>query len=121
MVQTYKQKFNKKYGQPLKKSNSLKDISRLTGYEMKGLKIIFDKGIGAYKTNPGSVRPQVTSPEQWAYARVYASVNPSSKAYKIDKIHLKKKAIRSKVPKGSHRMPDGTIMKDKDMKKKTSY
>jgi len=25
-----------------------------------------------------------------------------------------------KVPKGSHRMPDGSIMKDKDMKKKKS-
>jgi len=28
------------------------------------------RGIGAYKTNPGSVRPGVTSPEQWAFARV---------------------------------------------------
>lgn len=25
---------------------------------------------------------------------------------------------KQKVPKGSHKMPDGTIMKDKDMKKK---
>ena len=30
----------------------------------------FLRGIGAYKTNPGSVRPGVTSPEQWAFARV---------------------------------------------------
>ena len=28
------------------------------------------RGIGAYKTNPGSVRPGVASPEQWAIARV---------------------------------------------------
>ena len=28
------------------------------------------RGIGAYKTNPGSVRPGVSSPEQWAFARV---------------------------------------------------
>tara|TARA_R110001632_G_C11113565_1_gene392738 strand:+ start:277 stop:468 length:192 start_codon:yes stop_codon:yes gene_type:complete len=63
----------------------------LTGYEIKGLRIIFNKGKGAYKSNPQSVRPNVTSPEQWAYARVYASVNPKSKAYKIDKIHLKRK------------------------------
>ena len=27
---------------------------------------------------------------------------------------------KKKVPKGSHRMPDGSIMKDKDMKKKKS-
>ncbi len=31
---------------------------------------VFNRGIGAYKTNPGSVRPSVKSPEQWAYARV---------------------------------------------------
>tara|TARA_R100000773_G_scaffold44068_3_gene43937 strand:+ start:478 stop:753 length:276 start_codon:yes stop_codon:yes gene_type:complete len=88
---TYKQKFNKKYKQPLNKSNSLSDISRLTGFKKSGLQTIYNKGVGAYKTNPQSVRPNVKSPEQWAMARVYASINPSSKAYKIDKIHLKKK------------------------------
>jgi HK97 family phage major capsid protein len=31
---------------------------------------VFERGIGAYKTNPASVRPNVSSPEQWAYARV---------------------------------------------------
>jgi hypothetical protein len=87
---TYKQQFNKKYKQPLNQSNSLKDISRLTGYKLSGLKIIFNKGIGAYKTNPSSVRPHVSSKEQWAYSRVFAAVNPKSKAYKIDKKHLKK-------------------------------
>ena len=92
MTLTYKQQFNKKHKQPLSKSNTLKDISRLSGYQLKGIKTIFDKGKGAYKTNPQSVRPQVKSAEQWGYARVYASVNPKSKAYKIDKIHLKKKS-----------------------------
>ena len=92
MTLTYKQQFNKKHKQPLSKTNSLKDISRLSGYQLKGIKTIFDKGKGAYKTNPQSVRPQVKSAEQWGYARVYASVNPKSKAYKIDKIHLKKKS-----------------------------
>ncbi len=85
---TYKEDFNKKYNQPKDKSNSLKDISKLTGYKLSGIKTIFDKGIGAFKTNPGSVRPSVKSPEQWAYARVYAAINPKSKAYKIDKKHL---------------------------------
>ena len=88
---TYKQQFNKKHKQPLNQSNSLKDISKLSGYQLKGIKVIFDKGKGAYKSNPQSVRPNVKSPEQWAYARVYASVNPKSKSYKIDKSHLKKK------------------------------
>lgn len=89
---TYKQQFNKKHKQPLNKSNSLEDISKLSGYKLKGIKTIFDKGKGAFKSNPQSVRPHIKSPEAWAYARVYASVNPKSKAYKIDKIHLTKKS-----------------------------
>ncbi len=88
---TYKEKFNKKYGFPKDKSHSLSNISKITGYKLSGLRTIYNKGIGAYKTNPGSVRPNVKSKEQWAQARVYASINPSSKAYKIDKIHLTKK------------------------------
>lgn len=31
---------------------------------------VFERGVGAYNTNPGSVRPNVSSPEQWAMARV---------------------------------------------------
>jgi len=91
MVQTYKQKFNKKYGNPINKPNSLKEISDKTGYKLSGIKTIFQKGKGAYKTNPQSVRPNIKSPEQWAYSRVYASVDKNSKSHKIDKSHLKKK------------------------------
>ncbi len=31
---------------------------------------VFERGIGAYKTNPQSVRPNVKSPEMWAFARI---------------------------------------------------
>ena len=31
---------------------------------------VFNRGVGAYNTNPQSVRPTVSSAEQWAYARV---------------------------------------------------
>ena len=31
---------------------------------------VYQRGIGAYKTNPSSVRPNVTGKEQWAFARV---------------------------------------------------
>ena len=34
------------------------------------LEKVFDRGVGAYNTNPQSVRPSVKSPEQWALARV---------------------------------------------------
>ena len=39
---------------------------------LRMLTAVFKRGIGAYRTNPGSVRPSVTSEEQWAYARVNA-------------------------------------------------
>ena len=48
----------------------------------------FRRGIGAYKTNPQSVRPSVKSPEQWAFARVnallYALRNEKYKGGKFD-------------------------------------
>jgi hypothetical protein len=88
---TYKEDFNKKYGYKKNKSHSLKEISDITGYKLSGLKTIYAKGQGAYYSNPKSVRKHITSDEEWAMARVYASVNPKSKAYKIDKSHLIKK------------------------------
>lgn len=31
---------------------------------------VFERGVGAFNTNPGSVRPNITSADQWAFARV---------------------------------------------------
>ena len=87
---TYKQKFNKKYGFKLNEPHNIKEISDITGYKYSGLKTIFEKGEGAFETNPQSVRP-VMQKQQWAYSRLYSAVDPSSKAHKIDKVHLKKK------------------------------
>lgn len=36
------------------------------------LEKVFVRGVGAYRTNPSSVRPNVTGPDQWAFARVNA-------------------------------------------------
>jgi hypothetical protein len=88
MVFTYKNQFNKKYGFPKDEGHSLKDIAKITNYKVSGLQTIYNKGIGAFKTNPQSVRPQVKSPEQWAQARVYSAVM-GGKTAKIDKSHLK--------------------------------
>lgn len=87
-VTTWKNKYNKKYGYPKNESHSLKEISKDTGVSMKGIRQIYNKGIGAYKTNPSSVRPNVTSKEQWAYARVYSSVM-GGKASRVDAKELK--------------------------------
>jgi len=83
MTLTYKQRFNRKYGQPKDQSNSLSDIAKLTGIKRSALQKIYNKGIGAYKTNPASVRPQVKSKEQWAVARVYSAVM-GGKAARVD-------------------------------------
>ena len=91
MVLTYREKYNKKYGFKKDKSHSLKEISDTTGYKLSGLKTVYAKGQGAYFSNRKSVRPNVKSDEQWGMARVYASIDKTSKAYKIDKSHLIKK------------------------------
>ena len=85
---TWKEKFNKKYNHPKGKSHSLSDVAKQTGVSKKGIQQIYNKGIGAYKTNPQSVRPNVTSKEQWAMARVYSSVM-GGKASKVDAKELK--------------------------------
>jgi len=88
MVLTYKNKFNAKYGFPKDASHSISEIARLTGYKKSGLETIFEKGKGAFFSNPTSVRKQVKTPEQWAMARIYASITPGSKASRVDASHL---------------------------------
>lgn len=56
------------------------------------LRDVYDRGIGAYRTNPESVRPNVQSKEQWAFARVnsFLSAARGAKAINHDKdIHDK--------------------------------
>jgi len=93
-MSTYKQKFNKKHGFKLDEDHSLQEISKLSGYKLNGLKTIYDKGLGAFYSNPSSVRPIVKKEGgavRWAMSRVYASVSPGSKSSKIDASHLIKK------------------------------
>lgn len=49
---------------------------------------VFERGVGAYNTNPESVRPSVSSSDQWAYARVnsflYAMRNEEFRSGKHD-------------------------------------
>ncbi len=80
-VMTNKMKFNKRYGQPLNKSNSKKDISKLTGISMSILDSVYDRGLGAHRTNPQSVRNikgvkggagKKMSAGAWGMGRVYS-------------------------------------------------
>jgi len=79
---TFKEKFNKKFNQDKDESNSKAKMTRLTGIPKKVLDEVYDRGVGAYRTNPSSVRPQVKSPEQWATARLYAFIMKAYDAVK---------------------------------------
>ena len=87
MVVTYKNKFNKKYGFPKDESHSVAEISKITGYKKSGLETIVQKGRGAFFSNPGSVRPNVTGPDQWGMARLYSAISGGAAA-RIDKNQL---------------------------------
>ena len=87
MVLTYKNKFNKHYGFTKDTSHSIEDISKISGYNLRGLKTILSKGEGAYYSNPKSVRPSVNSATQWGLARIYSAVM-GGKASIVDANHL---------------------------------
>jgi hypothetical protein len=74
------------------KGYSLSDLSKISGKSKRTLQEVYNRGIGAYKTNPLSVRMKGTfekgvnapmsqklSKEQWAMARVYSFLNGSQK------------------------------------------
>jgi len=85
------QAFKRKHGIPIEDSLSLKDIAKLSGMPMKALQEVYNRGIGAYKTNPESVKPMVKSKEQWAMARVYSFVMRRATTFgKADKDIAKK-------------------------------
>ena len=66
--------FKKLHNIPTNQSLSIAEIAKLSKMPVKALHEVFNKGVGAYHTNPASVRPMVKSPEMWAFARVYSFV-----------------------------------------------
>ncbi len=75
MLPTHKQTFNLRHGYALDKSHSIEEIARISKLKLKTLKTVFSRGVGAYRTNPASVRPHIKSEDEWAQARVYSFVN----------------------------------------------
>jgi hypothetical protein len=88
---THRENFLRKYNLE-DKGYSLNDLSKISGYKKRTLQDVYDRGIGAYKTNPQSVRMKGTfekgvnapmsqklSKEQWAMARVYSFLDGSQK------------------------------------------
>ena len=94
MSATNRKQFLKLHGLPDDVSLSLNDISTLSGVPVDALQMVYNRGIGAWKTNPESVRLQFSfhkkaaaprtarlGKEQWAFARVYAFVMKTKKVY----------------------------------------
>jgi len=83
MVETFRNKYNKKYGFKRDDSHSLNDIAKKTGIKKSILQQVYNRGVGARKTNVSSVRNvkgvkggagKKMSAEQWAFGRVYGFV-----------------------------------------------
>ena len=81
---THRENFLKKH-KLVDKAYSLVELAKISGYSKKTLQEVYNRGIGAYKTQPSSVRMKGTfkkgvnapmsmklSKEQWASARVYS-------------------------------------------------
>lgn len=88
---THRENFLRKKDLP-DRSYSLKELSRFAGVPISTLQVVYNRGIGAYKTNPESVRllgsfkKNVDAPmsmklskEQWAMARVYSFLDGNPK------------------------------------------
>jgi hypothetical protein len=94
MVSTNKKAFLKKHSLPEGSSLSIEDISALSDIPTEALQQVYNRGIGAWKTSPQSVRLEKsyakdpTKPrtarigkEAWAGGRVYAFAMKTKKVY----------------------------------------
>jgi hypothetical protein len=107
MPPTHRVQYLRKIGKNPNESYSLGQLSRFSGVAESILQDVFNRGVGAWKGNPSSVRLQDTfvknpdltkfprsarlSKEQWAYARVYSFLNKGA-TYKTTDRDLAEKA-----------------------------
>jgi len=100
-MRTNRERFLVRHGLPQGTSLSIEDISKLSGMPVSALKRVYEKGLGAYRTNPESVRLRGSfrkdpsaplsaklSPQQWAMARVYAFVMKTPKVFRGADKHI---------------------------------
>ncbi len=89
---THRQNVLKRYGLKESESFSIRQLSSITKVPVATLVEVYNRGIGAYKTNPESVRLKGSyvkgvdapmkyklSKEQWAMARVYSFLDGNPK------------------------------------------
>jgi len=89
---THKENVLKRLGLSFDKGHSLDELSKRSGVPKHILQEVYNRGIGAYKTNPQSVRlkgsfvKNVNAPmsfklskEQWAMGRLYSFLDGNPK------------------------------------------
>lgn len=105
MPATHRIQYLKKVGLDPKESYSLSDLAKVSKVPQSILQEVYNRGIGAYKTNITSVRlkdfSKNTNPtiptnqrltkEQWGMARIYSFLNKGT-TYKTADKDLAKKA-----------------------------
>lgn len=95
-MKTNREIFFERHSIPKNESLSLEEISKLSKMPLAALKKVYAKGLGAYRSNPISVRlkgsfkknvaapmSQKLTPQQWAFGRVYAFVVKKPSVFKI--------------------------------------
>jgi len=91
---TNRELFLKKHDLPMDYSPTMREIAQLADMPVQALRRVYQKGLGAYHTNPESVRVKGSfrkdpdaplsrklSPQQWAMGRVYAFVMKTRKVF----------------------------------------
>ncbi len=97
-MSSYKEKYNIKYGFKKGESHDLNSISKKTKIKKSILQQVYNRGVGAWKTNIASVRlksgkkdfsvldrSKKMSKEQWAQSRVYSFVMGGKTSKTADK------------------------------------
>lgn len=98
---TNRERFLKRHGLPSDYSPTMREVAKLSDMPIGALREVYKKGLGAYHTNPESVRvkgsfkkdasaplSQKLSPQQWAMARVYAFVMKTPKVFRGADKHI---------------------------------
>lgn len=97
---THRENILRKLGLPMNTHLPLPMLAKFVGVPVKALREVYNRGIGAWKTNPESVRlkqdfsknpnlakyPRSTrlTKEQWAYARVYSFLDKGTTYHTAD-------------------------------------
>lgn len=80
---THKQAFNKRHGFDKEEPHSLAELAKISKMKKSVLQEVYNRGTGAFKTNPSSVRPNMTK-ESWGISRVYAFINKIESGSKLN-------------------------------------